>query len=65
MECGLKFDGQCDEECEHEIYMVECPYCFEIIELKKEMFFNGEEGVVECPKCHESIDVEWIYDCDD
>lgn len=65
LECGLKFDGQCDEECEHEIYMVECPYCFEIIELKKEMFFNGEEGVVECPKCHESIDVEWIYDCDD
>ena len=65
LECDLQCDGQCSEKCEHEVYMVECPYCYEIIELEKEMFINGKENVIECPKCHENIDVEWICDCGD
>ncbi|NSW90961.1 MAG: hypothetical protein HPY74_09900 [Firmicutes bacterium] len=64
-EYNFEYGNQCDKECDQEIYMVECPYCFEIIELEKEMCVEGEENIVECPKCHESIDVEWINDCDE
>lgn len=67
-ECDEQCDDECDEcneECEQEIYMVECPYCFEIIELEKEMFTGNKGNILKCPKCHENIDVTWIYDCDD
>lgn len=62
LEYNLQHTPQIGKQCECEIYMIECPYCFEVIELKKEMFVDEKTGTIECPKCHEHVDVDWMRD---
>jgi len=74
-----KYDEECPEYCgdyeeedifddslddEQEIYMVECPYCSEIIELEKGIDINEKEYTLVCPKCKKNIDIGWLGDCE-
>ncbi|HOJ09116.1 MAG TPA: hypothetical protein PK733_00795 [Clostridiales bacterium] len=53
-----------DEGNEHDLCMVECPYCYNVVVLKKEMF-DDEGKTIECPNCHKKIDIEWVCECED
>ncbi|MBO4468382.1 MAG: hypothetical protein J5766_03685, partial [Clostridia bacterium] len=54
-------DCDCDE-CDDELYEIECPECHDVIYLDDDMI---DEGGIECPNCGTELEFDFDCDCED